>query len=214
MKRFLLFVIGVLFLGTAQAQETDQTFQFIDNEGNVVPDGSVITVNSINTEGQMIVPLFVQKVSSEKAAVSLYETISDIPSGQWQTCAFGNCIILEESGYSSKTIVSDQMSHDIQTEWIPEQGMYASWTATLQIRRMNTQTKFGVEQAGTLVLGYGPSVTIHFVYADPAGINTVKTANEGEERYFTPSGRMVSRQQRGLCIVKLADGSVIKRFNK
>lgn len=211
MKRFLLFIVGVLVTGHALAQDIDQTFLFVDKQGNEVPDGTVITVSSLNEEGQMAVPLYVKKTTDDKAAVSLYETIDGMPGGSWQTCAFGNCLILDASDYSSKTIINDQMARDIQTEWIPEQGMYASWTAKLQILRMNTQSRFGVEQAGSLVLGYGPTVTIQFVYADPASISHARLSAGTQERYFTLGGRQAVRPQQGLNIVRLANGSVVKR---
>ena len=214
MKRYFFLIVSVLLMGHAVAQEVDETFQFVDEQGNIVPDGAVITVSSLNEEGQMVVPLFVKKASDEKAAVSLYETIDDLPNGTWQTCAFGSCVILSASGYSPRAIIYDQELQDIQTEWIPEQGMYASWTAQLQVRRMNTQSKFGVEQAGTLVLGYGPTVTVQFVYADPASISHATLPAGTQEHYFTLGGRQTTRLQQGLNILRRADGSVVKRIVK
>lgn len=153
-----------------QDDELDRTFVFVDEQGNVVPDGTVITVNSINAEGQMVIPLKVKNVEGNAAAVSMYENIDGIPNGGWQTCAFGNCMTLSATGYSAKNIISGTDACDIQTEWIPEQGNYASWTATLQIHLFNTITKtvFGMEQqvAGEEIIGYGPKVTINFVYDD------------------------------------------------
>ena len=153
-----------------QDDNLDQTFVFVDDQGNVVPDGAVVTVNNINSEGQMIIPLKVRNVEGNAAAVSMYETIDGMPNGSWQTCAFGNCMTLSVSGYSAKNIISGTDAYDIQTEWIPEQGNYASWTATLQIHLFNTITKtvFGMEQqvAGEEIIGYGPKVTINFVYGD------------------------------------------------
>jgi len=148
----------------------DQTFAFVDEQGNVVPDGSTITINVLNSQGAMVVPLKVKNVEGNAAAVSMYETIDGMPNGSWQTCAFGNCMTLSASGYSAKNIISGTDAYDIQTEWIPEQGNYAFWTATLQIHLFNTITKtvFGMEQqvAGEEIIGYGPKVTINFVYGD------------------------------------------------
>lgn len=161
----------MLFAAMASAQ-ADETFQFVDADGNVVPDGAIIVVNQVNEENQMVVPLSVQNVSGEKAAVSLYETIDQMPSGEWQTCAFGNCMILSHSGYSAKNIVDADYLGSIQTEWITVPEQYATWEATLQIHVFNivTTTRFGqtIETVGSEVIGSGPTVTVRFEYSDPS----------------------------------------------
>ena len=164
-KIFTLITLLLAMAANGLAQQADGTFQFIDEQGNVVPDGSVITVSGINAEGQMVVPLWVKNTSGQKAAVSMYENIDDkpvayamdegelelddngnpIPLPNWQTCAFGNCMNLKQTGYSSKNIVNGDYKASIQTEWQPEEGKFDSWTATLQIHVFNitTQTVFG-----------------------------------------------------------------------
>lgn len=171
MKKLFTLCVSLLLLGTAAlAQTVDETFQFVDAEGNEVTDGTVITVTEMNEEGQMVVPLYVKNVSGEKAAVSMYETIDQMPGGVWQTCAFGNCMQLSETGYSPKNVVDADYNASIQTEWKPEAGQYATWEAKLQIHVFNivTQTKFGVttETVGKEIIGYGPTVTVRFEYAE------------------------------------------------
>ena len=150
---------------------TDGTFVFTDLEGNEVPNGTVITVSELNEKGQMVVPLYVKNASGAKSAVSMYETLDAMPNGDWQTCAFGNCMILHETGYSPKNIVAANYNASIQTEWIPVEEEYATWEATLQIHVFNIVTKssFGqlIEQPGDEVIGYGPKVTVRFEYKDP-----------------------------------------------
>jgi hypothetical protein len=210
--------MAFLMLGTiVRAQEeVDATFQFVDAQGQTVPDGSVITVNSPNSEGEMSVPLFVKNVSDDQAAVSMYEVLTDMPDGIWRTCAFGNCMELTSTGYSAKSVVNSDYNSTIQTEWIPEKGKYASWTATLQIQVFNiTQKKqFGqvVYQPGNEIIGYGPKVTVKFDYRDPASISSAKTATA--ERFYSLTGRPAARPQKGVNIVRLADGKIVKRIIK
>lgn len=216
MKRSILFLISAMCFGHVVAQQTDDTFQFTDLNGNIVADGSVITVNTINEEGQMVVPLQVKNTSATKAAGSIYETISGMPGGAWQTCAFGNCMQLTENGYSPKSIVMGGIEQDIQTEWIPQEGQYASWTATLQIHVFNivSVTMFGrtSDSVGSELIGYGPSVTVNFVYADPAAVNAITNATAPAQQLYSISGQHVANGYRGIAIVRTADGHTMKKI--
>ena len=166
MKKLFTLLTAMVLSAVAFAQ-ADGTFVFTDLQGNVVTDGSVVTVTEINEAGQMVVPLKVKNVSGEKAAVSMYENIDQKPNGSWQTCAFGNCMMLPATGYSSKNIMEADFEGSIETEWIPDEGgSNATWEATLQIHVFNIvkQTVFGVttEKAGDMVIGYGPTITVRF----------------------------------------------------
>lgn len=175
MKKFFTLFAALLLTSVAFAQdeqeELDETFVFTDLEGNVVADGSVIVVDQLNGEGQMVVPLKVKNVSGDRAAVSMYEVIDAIPNGDWQTCAFGNCMNLYSTGYSPKNIEPATYFEGIQTEWIPEAGKYATWEATLQIHVFNIAQQFSfgqyIDVAGNEIIGYGPKVTVRFEYKDP-----------------------------------------------
>ncbi|MBR1414736.1 MAG: hypothetical protein IJ570_02605 [Prevotella sp.] len=219
MKKFFTLITALFALtatGWAQEEEEelDDAFVFTDLEGNVVPDGSVITVNTLNEEGQMKVPLLVKNVSGERAAGTLYETIDDKPNGEWQTCAFGNCMILAETGYSPKSVQDADAVVDILTEWIPEENQYASWSATLQIHHYNiSKNFFGQESVGTILVGYGPKVTIKFDYADPANISNIK-AGQAEVARYSLCGRRLTAPQKGINIVRLANGKAVKKIVK
>lgn len=215
MRRFFTLFFSFIALA-ATAQEVDQTFQFVDAQGNAVADGTVITIYGIDADGKMMVPLSVKNMAGEKAAVSMYETIDGKPSGTWQTCAFGNCMMLNETGYSSKSVVAADYDGEIETEWIPEEGKYASWTATLQIQIFNivTKTAFGrtTETVGTDVIGYGPKVTVNFVYnAESAHIGSAQTDVTPVE-YYNLRGQRISSPQKGLCVVRLSNGKTLKQL--
>ena len=218
MKKIFTLLAAFFALSTSWAQETDNTFQFTDLEGNPVADGTVIVVNTLNEEGQMVVPLKVKNISGEKAAVSLFENIDDMPNGTWQTCAFGNCLMLKATGYSPKNVEPESYNQDIQTEWMPETGKYCTWTATLQIHMFNIVRKmqFGqvMESAGDNIIGYGPKVTVQFVYEDPSSISTAKTSDVADTQHFNLRGQQVSGSQKGLYIVRKADGSIMKYFKR
>jgi len=169
MKKIITLCTTMLLAIAASAQ-VDENFQFVDAQGNVVADGSTIVVKQLNEEGQMVIPLWVKNISGEKVAVSMYETLDNLPNGGWQTCAFGNCKQLSQSGYSSKNIMAADYEANIETEWKPDSGSYATWEATLQIHVFNITkvSRFGVvtETAGEEIIGYGPTVTVRFEYKE------------------------------------------------
>lgn len=172
----LTFVMGTWSFIFAQNEiPLDNSFIFVDENGNEIVDGSIITVYGLNNSGEMSIPLKVKNVSGKKVAVSMYETIDEIPNGDWTTCAFGNCMILSQSSYSAKGIVDADYNAAIETAWVPSEGQYATWQATLQIHIFNTDTitRFGqiIEVAGTEVIGYGPQITINFVYNEDSSNN-------------------------------------------
>jgi len=182
MKKLFTLLVSMLILSTsafAQSDEIDETFVFVDNDGNVVPDGSVITVTTLDDFGTMAIPLSVKNTSGSKAAVALYETIDAMPNGSWQTCAFGNCMVLASTGYSQKMVADGNYDSRIETEWIPVEGQYATWEAQLQIHIFNivTKTVFGqtTEVAGDEVIGYGPVVKIRFEYKSQEEVSSVGT---------------------------------------
>lgn len=171
--------MSFLTLGTvSQAQivtdqELDGTFVFTDLEGNVVENGSTIVVSELNEEGQMVIPLKAKNVSGTDVAVSLYEDLSNMPNGEWQTCLFGNCMMLTESGYSHRSLVDVSYNSTLETEWKPVSGQYATWEAKLQIHIFNIVSKttpFGssIRIPGEEIIGYGPVVTVRFEYKDPS----------------------------------------------
>lgn len=222
MKKIFTLCVSLLALGaTAMAQEVDGTFCFVDDKGNVVPDGTVIEVNTLNDQGQMVIPLFTKKMVEENAAGALYEDVSAMPNGDYSTCCFGNCVgmsyLVSNDYYSSKGVVKDNTAATIQTEWIPEAGKYASWTATLQIRVFNivSKTVFGIttESAGNMVIGFGPTVTVNFNYSDPASISADGvTEKPMVVECLNANGQRVSSSARGLRIVRLDNGKTIKRI--
>lgn len=220
MKILHSIVFLFLFSAFAQAQDVDPSFVFTDLQGNTISNGAVITVKEVNASGQLVVPLRVKNVSGEKRAASMYETLDDMPSGgSWQTCAFGNCVPLSVSGYSSKSICTAGYENGIETEWIPSEGQYASWSATLQIHIFNIvqETKFGQTRdvVGTQIIGYGPAVTINFAYSDPAHVDGIEAASETKmTAIYGADGRRRNGVQKGVNVVRLSDGSTRKVVEK
>ena len=214
--------------------QVDQTFRFVDEEGNEVPDGAVITIRNITLDDwdgeteMMVIPLSVENVSGNEAAVGLYEDIDAMPNGSWQTCVLGNCKLLPErledgtiSYYSNKMVVDGDYIEDLQTEWFPEEDKPV-WEATLQIHVFNIVEKssFGVitQVPGDEVIGYGPKVTVRFACGesdDPSAIYkheapTILSQTVGTQWYDLTGRKLSSRQSGQLIIVRLPNGQTKK----
>lgn len=189
MKKFFTLCASLLLSFGAFAQDVDlESFIFTDLEGNEVKDGSTIVVNKINKEGQMVVPLRAVNKSGEKQAVSMYENIDAMPNGGWQTCAFGNCMQLSATGYSSKSVMTEDYNGSIETEWMPVVGQYGTWEATLQIHIFNItyKTSFGtkVETAGNEIIAYGPKVNVRFEYTESSSLVDVNMGSYSSDKYL------------------------------
>lgn len=221
-KIFTLAVLAAAMLISAPAcaqddEEMDDTFIFTDSLGNEVKDGSTVVLDQFDGK-QISTGLYIKNTIGARAAGSISENISEMPNGTFSSCAFGQCLMpwTTAGTYESYqgVIEGDAGIQPITTEWIPADGGYATWTATLQInvREVAQKTMFGVTtySAGEII-GTGPKLTLNFVYKDPTGINGVsaKAANE-PVAYYSLGGARLSKMQNGVNIVRYADGTTRK----
>ena len=87
MKKLFTFCLSLIFGGvafTAQAQ-VDNVFQFCYEDGTIVPDGSTVTVNTVESDyfGEPFIDsgLFVKNTSEENVYYTLHYSIKECPSG-------------------------------------------------------------------------------------------------------------------------------------
>ena len=220
MKRiFTLICLACCVLCTALAQDVDETFQFVFRFGDndyVLPDGERVSFKFYKGDEKADVPFMVKNISGKKVAASMYETIDEMPGGTWQTCAFGNCMQLDASGYSSKSIVDADYFESIATEWIPATIPFATWEATLQIHLFNivSETKFGtvIERAGDQLIGRGPTLTIRFeCFDDSEGIRSADaTPGVSVDTIHDLNGRQHKGLVKGVNIVRTSQGKTYK----
>ena len=228
-KHFITLLLAV-FIGQVSFAQADGTFRFVDADGNEVPDGSVITIRDITLDPWedwelMEIPLSIENVSGEKAAVAIYEDVSNMPNGKWQTCIYGGCKNLPDNNggyYSNKKVVGADDASYLDTEWLPEGGEYPVWSATLQVQVFNIVQveKFGVvtDSPGDEVIGYGPTVTVRFAYGqsdDPSAIYkheapTIPSQVVGTQWYDLTGRKLSSRQSGQFIIVRLPNGQTKK----
>ena len=213
-KIFTLAMLLVLGLGTsfAQDEEIDNTLQFVDAQGTVVPDGSEITRTEVEDDGfgsvQISAGLSVKNTSDETVGTKCEFNVLEVPTGSINCCFPMVCMAGPKVGIY-KTMggsLDASETRDFQTEWIGfEQYGKAKATFQILICELGNFGKTGD------VIANGPKITINFVNSDPTGINgpTNVTVNRVAERY-NAAGARIYAPVKGINILKMEDGSVKK----
>lgn len=205
-----LFVAAVATF--AQEEEIDETFQFVDSEGNVVADGSTLTITEYETHPflgtiQMPTGLNVKNTTDEEAICGVEYVVDEISNGDFQICFPTNCITQKAPGTyetPSGSLAADEVK-DLLSEWLPKD--YG--TATVSYRLMVYGS--GLPGKPAVFNGYGPTVTVNFVYSDPAGVDGVTAAGDVKETArYSLDGRRLSQPEKGINLVKTSDGKVRK----
>ncbi|MGP1546003.1 MAG: hypothetical protein ACTTI1_06715 [Prevotella intermedia] len=217
MKRILFLVAVLLSMGMgAMAQSAKSALQFVDDKGNVIPDGAVFEVPDMTIDdflGDHLKPhLFIKNVSPLSKTVAMKLDLTSMPNGKVQCCV-GECQIFDSPGQkmSGSATVKSGATLDIETEWFPPKGTSTPecWTATLTAG-LGTVTDFGFEYAED-----GPTVKVKFG-KDPSGIVFVKDSNATvtEVERYNVQGQKISKPCKGINIIKLSNGKTVKKVMK
>ena len=198
----------------AQEDEIDTTFEFVDSEGKVVPDGSIVTINKAIVEDDgfggiytmMPCGLYVHNTDDDASLLVNYN-LKRIDSGSFQICFPSTCISKSDIGTyktSGGTLKADE-TRNLQTEWLPDD--YGQCEAHLQIVfcvGFNNQFEEIVN---------GPAITLRFVYADPAGVQSAMQVVRPVARYAL-DGTSLRGAKHGIQLVRYSDGTVRKVVQK
>lgn len=237
MKKLFTLCAAVLMGSVMAFAQTDNTFRFVDADGNEVPDGTVLEryerhdsivhfpppVGDIDNGTMIPAGLYVENTSSEEVFCAIDYQVTQIDGGVFQICFPTNCV--------PQTTVTDLIStgtgpiqasskNDLRTEWIvriasTETEYHGICKATIRLKTMR-QVKTG-EVGGYPIydyelVGYGPKVEIIF-YNDGTteGITAPEKAGQAEvEAYYSLDGCRRDVPQKGLNIVKYSDGTAKK----
>ena len=220
MRKIFTLAICLMTSLASLAQATDNSFAFIDADGNTVADGSVLTRTETTEElieSYISSGLFVQNVTDGAAYLKIETNIKEMPTGTTHSICFpGNCVRTQSIGTGESPNVEGEKAgskNSMQAEWI-HNGTYGTCTVTYTIKVYSydgkQRNKFGIMEDVYTLIGDGPSVTINYVNADPAGIdNTNAEAQETSTAYYDLQGRRMPQPGKGLYIkkAKLANGS-------
>lgn len=210
-------------LGVCHANaQTDNTFCFIDANGNEVKDGSTVTFYAVEEEKVPGVPFFgitveakfnlsVKNTTGNVAKVASILTTVNKSSGEPHYCFPKDCETQEiPDEYNS---ACDEMqageSRALNSGWKPAEKQYGNADFKLQLLLVE-----GADKNYT-IKGYGPTVNIHCIYADPAGVKDLSAdENATEIERYDISGKKLSAPKKGINLVKLSNGKVFKTIVK
>lgn len=209
----------------AMAQTDLETFQFVDKDGNVVADGSEITVyepETVNGSVQINSGLFVKNTTGKDQAVGLDLNITNMDNGQFSCCFPSNCRDIFSAGNFVDVntpglfLIEEGEQQTLMSEWKP--AAYGKCQAVFQLKVYNV-VELDIEGTKIPDVGdfkaYGPKVTINFMYLDPTGVNgVVDNANAKVVNRYNAAGMRINSAVRGLNIETLSNGKTIKRIVK
>lgn len=229
MKKLFTLFAAVLLGSMVSFAQTDNSFQFVDAEGNVIADGT--TWHVYDTEEDPTYGTIVPSGISVKSTVdstsfcAVDYQVTQISGGIFQICFPVNCtshdkvtdLITTNSGEMAAGLVQD-----IKTEWVIRPNFPANsptatgtCTATIQLktmRQIQTGEIFGFPTYDYELIGMGPKITIVFHNDGTTdGIDGVATENGAKvEAYYNLGGVRLGAPQKGLNIVKYTDGTTKK----
>lgn len=196
-------------------EDTKGMYEFIDEKGNIVPDGSVITRNVVTESNvgdpQIETGLYVKKVTEEDYGVSLDINLTRLDNGSLQYCFPGSCRNVYSTGLYIMDYGDEMGNNSLQTEWLMDDYGEAEATFTLNACEQQEVQSGLIKLTKYVPIGECSSVTVHFVYADPTGISDINANNTAKAvAYYSADGKRLSAMQKGLNIVKLSDGKTLK----
>ena len=210
MKKVFTIVLACLF-GLHCSAATDDTFVYLDADGNELADGAEITVSKVEEDvffGDLLINpnLKVKNSGSEDADLRIDYQIKSIPGGKFQICFPTSCLYNEAAGQFSTPsgTVKGGKSQAMLTEWILDKEKTGTCTVVYQIIKM----------ADGNDVAKGRTLTVNFVYNDEAAIDNVENTAAAEVVRYNLSGQMCGKNRKGLNIVRLSNGKVVKVLNK
>ncbi len=221
MKKFftscLMIAFGVM---TSFAQgSVDETLQFVDKQGNVVPNGSVLKLTELEGDDFMKMikaGLDVKNTSSQSVDVFVKVNVTQQDHGDLQVCFPKNCMMfhLGEDKTTTGTMAGNEQK-DLQTEWVPglddtgENPMYGKCVAELQLVRVT------VDEDGQNIEHLGSKVILDFEYSNTSGIDNLSESDKVSEVVrYNANGQIVSSPVKGLNIVKMSNGKTVKTVER
>ncbi len=213
MKKLFTLCIALLFSCVAM---NAQNFIFVDGDGNTIENGATLTMDKIgykkdfifNPDGSYedvqvpMIPLsgvLIKNNSAESQSCKVTFNVTALPNGSFAACCAGNCSNLDKEGTIEKNANADAgktIDISTDTEWVP----VAAGTTTVKISAQGSKSMLPDSE-----------ITINFIYDGTASIDGIQnnTDNKVVARYSI-NGQLLDAPQKGINILKYADGRIEK----
>lgn len=163
-KFFTLLLFGLSMLAwPIQAQEIDESYMFMDDEGNIIENGATVIRNVVESydEGTEVIysGIYVINMTGSTDFLSVHYVIEKIDNGTYQICFPTTCNTKNTVG-SYETSTGQLMAdvQNIESEWFPVADGECIVTLTIEL-----YTKMGLFPPTYVHKGWGPTMTLRFV---------------------------------------------------
>lgn len=212
MKKLFTLCIALLFSCVAM---NAQNFIFVDGDGNTIENGATLTMDQVsykediafNPDGSWeivktpMVPfkgVYIKNNSSSELSCKVVYNITSMPSGSFAACCAENCSTLDKEGTIEKSANADAgktIDISTDTEWIP----VSDGTCTVKIS----------VQGSTSMLP-DSEITVNFVYSSTAIDGIQNNVDNKVVARYSINGQLLDAPQKGVNILKYADGRTEK----
>lgn len=213
MKKLFTLCIALLFSCVAM---NAQNFIFVDGEGNTIENGATLTMDQVsykedfvfNPDGSYeiiqvpMIPLsgvYIKNNSSESQSCKVTYNVTALPNGTFAACCAGNCSNLDSEGTIEKNANANAgktIDISTDTEWIP----VAAGTTTVKISAQGSKSMLPDSE-----------ITINFIYDGTASIDGIQNnADNKVVARYSINGQLLDAPQKGINILKYADGRIEK----
>ena len=168
-KIFTFLFFGLLATASVmQAQDIDESYVFVDEDGNVIDNGATIVRNELGVylDGRDVirsgVSVYNQSGNTAVDYLKVYYDIERIDNGSYQICFPSTCN--EQSMVGSYETGRGQLMgnlQDIQSEWFTQGEGECIVTLTIEI--LDRESGFPPSYTHR---SWGPSITLRFVNGD------------------------------------------------
>ncbi len=164
-KFFTLLLFGLSMLAwPAMAQEIDESYVFMDEEGNIIENGATVVRNVVEPFDEVSDVIYsgisvLNLGGSTSDYIKMIYVIDRIDNGTYQICFPTTCNMQTEAGVY-ETGIGQLMGdlQDIQSEWFPVADGECVVTLKIEI-----YTKMGLFPPTYIHKADGPTITLRFV---------------------------------------------------
>lgn len=212
MKKLFTLCIALLFSCVAM---NAQNFIFVDGDGNTIENGATLTMDPVSYKEDFVfnpdgsyeiiqVPMislsgvYIKNNSAESQSCKVTYNVTALPNGSFAACCAGNCSNLDSEGTIEKNANADAgKTIDISTtEWVP----VAAGTTTVKISAQGSKSMLPDSE-----------ITINFIYDGTASIDGIQNnADNKVVARYSINGQLLDAPQKGINILKYADGRIEK----